>query len=172
MIHDIDLVDHLVTLIRAAAWSPLVADVRRVWGGNVHQGEIPDGRIIVQLWPDTLAGAKIARDRRWSTTSTVGILFASRIGTLSMGEIDAVVRSIDDLLLSTDLVGLGADLLDVVDVASRSNPTEFATCTRSDIVFPLRPNPESLDRAKPDGDAEQYAGLLHVQAVMSYEVHQ
>lgn len=168
MIYDTDLIDHLVALIQAATWSQSVADVRRVWGGDVAASEIPEGRVICQLWPDEQRHNRSMRSGPWSLTVDVGLMFAMRLASRSMAEVDAALHSFDELLVSEE--GLGGELFDVVEVSSeRIGTTETATFVRANqMLWPIRPNPERLQRAQPDGDQEQYAGLLHCKEVMTY----
>jgi hypothetical protein len=99
----------------------------------------------------------------------VGVLFALRLSQKSMAEVDAAMQSFDALLIS-EASGMGGETFDVLSVSSmRSGTVETATfCREKELLWTLRPNPELLQRIQPDGEQEQYAGLLHCQALMTY----
>lgn len=171
MIHDTDLIDALVTQIQAASWTDAVADVRRVWGGDVQRSEIPVGRVICQLWPESQSHTRINKGAPWSLTVGVGVMFATQLAQQSMSEVDVAMHSFDELLSQTD--GLGQSQFDLVEVSAlRGGLTERATFVRHpEITWLLRPNLEGLQRMQPDGSQEQYTGLLHCQATMTYTRH-
>lgn len=171
MLHDSDLIDTLVALCQAQPWSVEVADIRRVWGGDVTEAEIPTGRAIVQLWPDSQRhNRSTGRAAPWSLQVAVGVMFAVRLQSSTIAEVDAWMRSFDELLIS-DTAGLGSTVFDQVTVTTTRGLGESALFVRApSMEWPVRPNIEKLQRLAPEGDGgEQYTGLLHTQAIMTYD---
>jgi hypothetical protein len=163
VIHDVDLIESLVAQIKAAAWVPsdLTADVRRVWGGDVHQSQLLDRLLVVQLWPqDGHKHERRARAGDWSLAVNVSIGFYLRVSSISIGEVDAVMRALDELAV--------AEWWNVVLVESADKTESAYFCREPSVTWPVRPNREQLQRAVPDGDAEQYTGVIQAQLDMTY----
>lgn len=163
MIHDVDLIESLVAQIKAAAWVPsdLTADVRRVWCGDLHLDQLRDRLLVVQLWPqDGQKHERRARAGEWSLVVNVSVGFYLRVTSISIGEVDAVMRSIDELAVS--------EFWDTVLVQS-SDKTEAAYfCREPSVTWSLRPNREQLQRVVGDGSEEQYTGIIQTQLDMAY----
>lgn len=167
MIHDTDLLDKLVTLIKAAPWidSSKVADVRRVWGGDVHLQSIPAGQILVQLWPQSQKHSRAGRAGPYSPTISLSVGFYFRVASQTMPEVDAALQSFDRLLVSEE-DGLGRDLLDIVTVTTDSESMQFIR--DPSVTWTLRPDRDLLQRIQPDGDVERYSGVCQSQAELVY----
>jgi hypothetical protein len=169
MLHDTDLIDRLVTLIGSAEWSSTtVSSVKRVWNGQIAEEEIAAGSIAVQLWPDQQRHRRITRAGIWSLEVDVGIVFWSRMVNATLAEIDLAMHAYDGLLIGP-AIGLGSELLDVVEVTVNDEVATF--CREGEIGWPVRPNLERLQRLKPVAGVEKYTGLLQAQALLSYTRH-
>lgn len=163
MIHDVDLIESLVAQLKAAAWVPsdLTADVRRVWGGDVHMDQLKDRLLLVQLWPqDGAKHERRARAGEWSLLANVSVGFYLRVSSISIGEVDAVMRALDELAV--------AEWWDVVLVNSTDKTEAAYFCREPSVTWSVRPNREQLQRAVPGGDAEQYTGVIQAQVDMVY----
>ena len=164
MMHDVDLISGLVAQLKAAAWVPsdLTADVRRVWGGDVHMGQLADRLLLVQLWPqDGQKHERRARAGEWSLAVNVSVGFYLRVSSVSIGEVDAVLKAIDELVV--------AEWWNAVLVQS-ADKTELAYfCREPSVTWSVRPDREQLQRAVPDGDAEQYTGIIQTQVDMTFQ---
>lgn len=172
MIYDTDLVDTLVTLIQSRSWSPQakVADVRRVWNGEVFAEDLPPNEIVVQLWPDDQRNNRLAAASPWSARIDVGICFWTKVDSLTIAEVDQIMHTIDDLVLSSKPT-LGRHLFDEVPVAATDQSSDLMTFVRqNEIGWPVRPNRERLQRQRPDDEMgiERYAGIIQVQALLTY----
>lgn len=171
MIHDVDLIDVLVSRIEAAAkWAPegVASVVVRVWGGDVHADAVKPNELLVQLWPQQQTHTKTSRGGTWDLSLTVSIGFYFRCSSQQISEVDERLQAFDRLLVSEE-PGLGSDLLDVVDV-SKADATE--TFIRGpEISWPIRPDPRLLQRMAPKDSVEGYTGLVASQANMTYTRH-
>lgn len=164
MIHDTDLLNGLVARIKAADWidSSKIADVRRVWGGDVHLSVIPAGQILVQLWPQSQVHNRRERAGAWSPTISLSIGFYFRVESQTIAEVDAALKSFDGLLVGPD----SNDLLDVIDVTRDGETVTFVR--EPQVTWSVRPDRERLQRMVPSNDQEQYTGICQCQAEMTY----
>ena len=103
MIHDTDLLDVLVTQLQAGKWLPgdLTADIRRVWGGDVHASQLIERRLLVQLWPqDGQKHDRRARAGAWSLGVMVSVGFYLRVSSQTMAEVDSLMHALDELVVA------------------------------------------------------------------------
>ena len=165
MIHDTDLIDGLVTLIKSSGWcdSSKVADVRRVWGGDVHESSVPVGQILVQLWPQTQQHDRIERAGPWNPTITLSVGFYFRVSSQTMQEVDAALQSYDELLVGES----SRELLDVIQITKGDDSLEFVR--QSPVTWTVRPDRDRLQRIQPDGEVEKYTGLCQCQVELTYK---
>lgn len=171
MIHDTDLLDQLATLIRASSWNDpsLVADVRRVWGGDVHADQVQPGLVLVQLWPQSQRHTRRERSGPYGLSVSLSIGFYFQVSSQSIQEVDAALQSFDRLLVGEES-GLGRELLDIVTVSKGTgDAAESLQFVRDpEVTWSVRPDRGALQRMQPDGDREQYTGLCQSQAEMTY----
>jgi len=163
VIHDIDLIEMLVAQIKAVQWVPsdLTADVRRVWGGDVHTDQLTDRLIVVQLWPqDGQKHERRARAGEWSSIVNVSVGFCSRVTSISQQEVDSLLCAIDDLAVQ--------EWWDQVLVRSSDGTDSAWFCREPSFTWSVRPNREQLQRSLPDGDREHYTGIIQTQVDMTY----
>lgn len=163
MIHDTDLIDVLVTQLQAGKWLPgdLTADIRRVWGGDVHASQLIERRLLVQLWPqDGQKQDRLARAGAWSLSVMVSVGFYLRVSSQTMAEVDSLMHALDELVV--------AEWWNVLNVQSLDKSETELFCRESSLTWSLRPSRDSLQRLAPEDDQERYSGTVQAQCDMAY----
>lgn len=167
MIHDVDLIEVLVSRIQAAEWAPegVASEVVRVWGGDVFADAVKPNELLVQLWPQQQTHTKTSRGGTWDLSLTVSIGFYFRCSSQRISEVDERLQAFDRLLVG-EKPGLGSDLLDVVGVTQGDETDTFVR--GPEISWPIRPDVRLLQRMAPKDGVEGYTGLVASQANMTY----
>ncbi len=163
MLHDTDLIDDLVARLKQGGWLPgdLTADVRRVWGGDVHEGQLVDRRLLVQLWPqDGQKHERRARAGDWSLSVSVSVGFYLRVSSQSMAEVDSLMHALDELVV--------AEWWNLRQVESLDKSESELFAREPSLTWSVRPSREALQRLVPEGDQERYTGIIQAQCDMAW----